>query len=93
LAAGEVIGSTLEMSDRIAVMQQGRIQLASPRDIYRNPSNAFVAGFVGSANWLKGIARGAGPGTVVNLDNSQSSLRCTHRNAELEGRNVLVGQT
>ena len=81
----------LEMSDRIAVMQQGRIvQLASPRDIYRNPSNAFVAGFVGSTNWLKGIARGAGPDVVVNLDNSQSSLRCIQHNAALEGRNVLV---
>jgi iron(III) transport system ATP-binding protein len=81
----------LEMSDRIAVMQQGRIvQLASPKDIYRNPGNAFVAGFIGSTNWLKGIARGAGPDTVVNLNNSPSSIRCMQRNAELEGRDVLV---
>jgi iron(III) transport system ATP-binding protein len=81
----------LEMSDHIAVMQQGRIvQLASPRDIYRNPSNAFVAGFVGSTNWLSGMARGDGSGMVVNLANSQSSIRCIQRKVELEGRDVLV---
>jgi iron(III) transport system ATP-binding protein len=81
----------LEMSDRIAVMQHGRIvQLARPQDIYRNPSNAFVAGFVGSTNWLKGIAREDGAGMVVNLDNSQSCVRCIRRHAELEGRKVQV---
>jgi len=81
----------LEMSDHIAVMQQGRIvQLASPRDIYRNPSNAFVAGFVGSTNWLSGMARGDGSGMVVNLANSQSSIWCIQRKVELEGRDVLV---
>jgi iron(III) transport system ATP-binding protein len=81
----------LEMSDRIAVMQQGRIvQLASPQDIYRNPSNAFVAGFIGSTNWLKGVVRGAGPESIVNLDNSQSSIRCIQCNTELDGREVLV---
>jgi ABC-type Fe3+/spermidine/putrescine transport system ATPase subunit len=81
----------LEMSDRIAVMQHGRIvQLAPPRDIYQNPTNAFVAGFVGSTNWLKGVAHGDGTDTVVTLDNSPSSIRCTQRNAALEGRDVLV---
>jgi iron(III) transport system ATP-binding protein len=81
----------LEMSDRIAVMQQGHIvQLASPREIYRNPGNAFVAGFVGSTNWLKGIAVGAGPDTIVNLQNSASSIRCIPRKMELDGRDVLV---
>ena len=81
----------LEMSDRIAVMQQGRIvQLASPQDVYRNPRNAFVAGFIGSTNWLKGVVRGVGPDTIVNLDNSPISIRCIQSNAELDGRDVLV---
>jgi iron(III) transport system ATP-binding protein len=81
----------LEMSDRIAVMEQGRIvQLATPRDIYRNPSNAFVAGFIGSTNWLKGIIRGAGSETIVSLDNSPSSIRCIQRGPGLDGRDVLV---
>jgi iron(III) transport system ATP-binding protein len=45
----------LEMSDSIAVMEQGRIvQMGTPRDIYFNPANGFVARFVGTTNWLTG---------------------------------------
>ncbi len=45
----------LEMSDQIAVMEQGRIiQSAAPREIYRTPASAFVAEFVGSTNWFQG---------------------------------------
>ena len=45
----------LEMSDRIAVMEHGRIvQMDTPREIYFRPVNAFVAGFVGTTNWLSG---------------------------------------
>ncbi len=41
----------LSMSDRIAVMHEGRIvQLGSPRAIYENPANLFVARFVGEIN-------------------------------------------
>lgn len=39
----------MTMSDRIAIMDQGVLQqLATPQDIYRHPSNSFVAGFIGS---------------------------------------------
>src|SRR5882757_6907183 len=45
----------LEMSDSIAVMEQGRIvQMGTPRDIYFSPANGFVARFVGTTNWLAG---------------------------------------
>ncbi len=45
----------LEMSDRIAVMQNGVVQqLADPQTIYSGPANRFVAEFVGSANFLEG---------------------------------------
>jgi spermidine/putrescine transport system ATP-binding protein len=41
----------LAMSDRIAVMNGGRVeQTGSPRDIYEHPSTAFVADFIGSLN-------------------------------------------
>jgi putative spermidine/putrescine transport system ATP-binding protein len=40
----------LTMSDRIAVMDRGRIaQVATARDLYDRPANSFVAGFVGEA--------------------------------------------
>jgi len=41
----------LTMSDRIAVMNAGRVeQIGSPTDIYDRPSTVFVAGFIGQAN-------------------------------------------
>src|SRR5438876_3475946 len=41
----------LAMSDRIAVMNGGRVeQVGSPREIYEHPSTAFVADFIGSLN-------------------------------------------
>ncbi len=59
----------LTLADRIAVMHAGVIQqLASPTEIYRRPSNRFVAGFVGSPamNFRKGRleAGNSGPAFV-----------------------------
>ena len=46
----------LEISDRIAVMNQGRIeQTGTPEEIYREPKTGFVAEFVGSVNLLEGL--------------------------------------
>jgi spermidine/putrescine transport system ATP-binding protein len=43
----------LAMSDRIAVMHQGRvIQLGTGEDIYRRPNSAYVADFIGEANLI-----------------------------------------
>ena len=48
----------LTMSDRIAVLNHGRIQqLASPQDLYERPENAFVAQFIGESNRLVGTVR------------------------------------
>ena len=50
----------LDMSDRIAVINGGRIvQMGAPRDIYFRPCNSFVAGFVGATNLLHGVVDGA----------------------------------
>jgi putative spermidine/putrescine transport system ATP-binding protein len=44
----------LTMSDRIAVMDGGRVlQVGSPRDVYEEPGSRFVAGFVGVSNLLE----------------------------------------
>ena len=43
----------LTMSDRIAVVNKGRImQLATPRDLYERPANRFVADFIGDSTFL-----------------------------------------
>jgi putative spermidine/putrescine transport system ATP-binding protein len=45
----------LTMSDRLAVFNRGRIeQLGTPADLYERPATAFVAGFVGTSNLLRG---------------------------------------
>jgi spermidine/putrescine transport system ATP-binding protein len=46
----------LTMSDRIAVMSEGRVeQIGSPEDIYHEPETEFVAGFIGMANLLPAV--------------------------------------
>ncbi len=46
----------LTLSDRIAVMRQGRIeQIGTPEDVYLRPRNRFVAGFLGAVNWIDGV--------------------------------------
>jgi spermidine/putrescine transport system ATP-binding protein len=57
----------LTMSDRIAVMDRGRIaQVGSPAEIYENPRTAFVATFIGESNLLEGTVAGrSGPGWEV----------------------------
>jgi spermidine/putrescine transport system ATP-binding protein len=51
----------MSMSDRIAVMNSGRLQqLGRPREIYDRPANAFVAGFIGASNLMRGTITSAG---------------------------------
>jgi len=46
----------LTMSDRVVVMRDGNIlQIGTPRDIYNEPCNAFVADFIGESNIIDGI--------------------------------------
>ncbi len=48
-------GEALSMSDRIAIMRDGRIeQLADADTIYDSPANAYVAGFIGQQNFIPG---------------------------------------
>ncbi len=51
----------LAIADRVGVMSNGRLeQLAPPRELYENPANAFVAGFIGTVNRLAAIGRSDG---------------------------------
>jgi iron(III) transport system ATP-binding protein len=55
----------LALSDRIAVMSQGKIvQLADPYTIYDRPADPFVADFIGSSNFFRGEAVKAENGTL-----------------------------
>jgi spermidine/putrescine transport system ATP-binding protein len=53
----------MTMADRIAVMNQGRIeQLGTPTELYETPATAYVAGFLGVSNLIAGTV--SGPDTV-----------------------------
>lgn len=58
------------MSDRIAVMNAGRIeQCGSPGEIYDRPATVFVAGFIGTTNLLRGTATRRGTeGGLVQIE-------------------------
>lgn len=56
----------INMSDRIAVMKDGRIeQIGTPDEIYNHPKTSYVATFVGNANILHGIVESAENENVV----------------------------
>ncbi len=60
----------LTMSDRIAVFNQGKIeQVGAPAEIYEHPATAFVAGFVGVSNLVRGelAKRIAGSETTFSI--------------------------
>ena len=57
----------LTMSDRLAVMSEGRIlQVGTPQDIYEHPAERFVANFIGDTNFLTARVE-ATNGRVANL--------------------------
>jgi iron(III) transport system ATP-binding protein len=56
----------LALSDRIAVMEAGRLrQVGTPDEIYRNPTSAFVASFLGRSNIVTGRAEGMNAETAL----------------------------
>ena len=63
----------INMSDRIAVMKDGRIeQIGTPDEIYNHPKTSYVATFVGNANILHGVAeRIQGENAIVKIGNDR----------------------
>jgi spermidine/putrescine ABC transporter ATP-binding subunit len=85
-------GEAMSMSDRIAVMSEGRIeQLDAPEAIYDRPASAFVAGFIGEMNVLDGDVRttSGGVSTIAVAGGSTVAAR-TDAGAAPQGK-VVVG--
>ena len=63
----------INMSDRIAVMKDGRIeQIGTPDEIYNHPKTSYVATFVGNANILQGVVESVqGQNAVVKIGNDR----------------------
>jgi ABC-type Fe3+/spermidine/putrescine transport system ATPase subunit len=61
----------LALSDRIAVMREGRIeQIGNGKELYESPASEFVAGFLGENNVLSGVVTATTQkGSTVRLSN------------------------
>jgi ABC-type Fe3+/spermidine/putrescine transport system ATPase subunit len=56
----------LSLSDRVAVMREGRVQqVAPPKMLYERPVNRFVADFVGTNNFIPGVVKTLAEGHAV----------------------------
>jgi iron(III) transport system ATP-binding protein len=82
----------LAISDRIAVMHEGRIaQIGSPRDIYDRPANEFVASFIGKINLIPGEALAAAEaGEVGAVATALGKLACTFPKSAAKGQKLAV---
>ena len=67
----------INMSDRIAVMKDGRIeQIGTPDEIYNHPKTSHVATFVGNANILHGVAESIqGENAIVKIGNDRVNVK------------------
>lgn len=80
----------LNMSDRIAVMRQGRFeQIGTPNEIYDSPKTAYVAKFVGEANILKGKVTQSGEVVCVETP-AGTALAICKRCGAAEGNSVSI---
>ena len=79
----------MTLADKIVVLRAGRIeQVGAPLDLYRNPDNRFVAGFIGSPsmNFLKGRVEGG----AVRVEDLNQSVR-PNVTLPAEGTEVIIG--
>ncbi len=76
----------LSMSDRICVMQGGKIvQIGSPRALYDNPSTRYVADFVGKTNFFEGMVTATGDSCQIRVAGFNLSANAP--------RALAIGQT
>mgnify|MGYP005844314353 FL=1 len=68
----------LTMSDRIAVMNQGKVlQIGPPAEIYERPNCRFVADFIGETNFLEG--------TLARMEDGRASVEVTGERMQVVG--------
>jgi spermidine/putrescine transport system ATP-binding protein len=81
----------LTMSDRIAVMNRGRIlQIGRPTDIYEHPTEHFVADFIGETNFLQAEVRGLENGSAALRFPSGAELAVPIRRVVAAGATVSI---
>jgi spermidine/putrescine transport system ATP-binding protein len=74
----------LTMSDRIAVMNEGRVQqVANPPTLYERPKNRFVADFIGQTNVFSGTVESVSDGRVTLRTASGEKIEATAHEVEV----------
>jgi len=89
----------MTMGDRVAVIRKGRLQqVDTPRNLYDNPDNLFVAGFIGSPsmNFVYGKVEGAGDDLYISFAGDRVKIDPTvvgNRKslADYAGKEVVIG--
>ena len=78
----------LTMSDRIAVMNEGKIlQYGNPREIYHHPENKFVANFIGDSNFLLADIKN---GNAVLTDGTELKLSKENKAISNGQKSILI---
>ena len=80
----------MTLADKIVVLRGGNVeQVGSPMELYRNPNNRFVAGFIGSPgmNFLNGVTKDGG----VQVPALEGCSISAEMNLPADGDGVTVG--
>jgi iron(III) transport system ATP-binding protein len=82
----------LAISDRVAVMSEGRVlQYAPPNDVYERPRSRFVAEFIGRSSFFGGVVVGASDGRIqVKLAGSGTVVSAASAGARLAAGDRVV---
>lgn len=83
----------LALSDRIAVMNKGIItQIGNPKEIYSQPSNRFVAGFIGLSSFVEGVVSKSAQesGYAIVTTNDQIDIRVSGINLSPQQKVTLA---
>jgi spermidine/putrescine transport system ATP-binding protein len=81
----------LTMSDRLAVMEEGRVaQVGPPDEVYEQPATAYVADFLGVSNLMEANASGCGPDTACRVRLGDFDLRAAQGATDTSGAVLLA---
>jgi spermidine/putrescine transport system ATP-binding protein len=81
----------LTMSDRIAVMDKGRVlQIGAPQDIYETPNSLFVADFIGETNLIPGTIHRNGHGPEIVLPNGERARAAWMEDGLANGEQAML---
>ena len=84
----------MTLADKIVVLRLGRVeQVGSPLELYDDPDNAFVAGFIGSPkmNFLPGRVKAMNGAATIGLDDYEADVPMPLSDALRPGHRVTLG--